>query len=254
MRRQAQPETTTESGSETSTDLNNSGAEASGEESGIETSGAETSGAEESGLESSGTDASGSETSTDVNNSGTEASGEESGNEASGLEGSGDVDNGTASGAEAEDEASGDVSGEEPIESERIVEDSKISSLQKKKKKKKIFRPGPCADSVNHPDVCVDSANPGQYHRPPDSVNQQSGWEREKRRSGWNGEFADEPADPGSGEARRDGQATQLAGLQCHYPGWIYPRHYPHQRGMGGGKSRTRENYWKIGISQITFA
>lgn len=66
MRRQAEPETTTESGSETTTDLNSSGTEASGEESGVETSGAETSGAEGSGLESSGVDASGNEASGDV--------------------------------------------------------------------------------------------------------------------------------------------------------------------------------------------
>jgi len=85
MRRQAEAETTTASGSETSTDLNNSGTEASGEESGVETSGAETSGAEGSGLESSGNEA------------------------------SGDINNGTTS-AGTEDETSGELSGEESTE------------------------------------------------------------------------------------------------------------------------------------------
>ncbi|PAV87648.1 hypothetical protein WR25_15411 [Diploscapter pachys] len=110
MRRQAEPETTTESGSETTTDLNNSGIETSGEESGIETSGAETSGAEGSGLESSGID----------NNSGTEASGEESGVETSGAETSGAEGSGLeSSGVDASgSETSGELSGEEPIENQ----------------------------------------------------------------------------------------------------------------------------------------
>lgn len=96
MRRQAEAETTTASGSETSTDLNNSGTEASGEESGVETSGAETSGAEGSGLESSGNEA------------------------------SGDINNGTTS-AGTEDETSGELSGEESTEGGQIVKDSKIN-------------------------------------------------------------------------------------------------------------------------------
>ncbi|PAV77775.1 hypothetical protein WR25_22747 [Diploscapter pachys] len=126
MRRQAEPETTTESGSETSTDLNNSGIEASGEESGVETSGAETSGAEGSGLESSGIDnnsgteaASGEESGVETSGaetSGAEGSGlESSGVEASGNEASGEINDGTTSSG-TEDEASGEPSGEESTE------------------------------------------------------------------------------------------------------------------------------------------
>lgn len=65
-----------------------------------------------------------------------------------------------------------------------------------------------------------------------------------RRGSGWNGDFADELADPGGAESRKGGRKAQYAGLQCHLSRLDRPyATLPRQWGME--EKREHEGNWK---------